>query len=61
MAIQRGADESTLLGAERFTEKHPEAELITKVPTYAQKDHLTIEVPTRKQYLRTLPIPVPSK
>jgi hypothetical protein len=27
-------------------DKFPEAELITKVATYAQQDHLTIEVPT---------------
>src|ERR1700731_1153396 len=38
----------------------PEAELITKVPTYAQQDHLTIEVPTRKHCLRSFPITHPS-
>jgi hypothetical protein len=37
-------------------DKIPEAELITKVPTYAQQDHLTIEVPTRKHCLRSFPI-----
>jgi hypothetical protein len=43
-------------------DKIPEAELIAEVPTYAQQDHLTIEVPTRKHCLPILPIthPVPS-
>ena len=33
-------------------DKIPKAELVTKVPTYAQHDHLTIEVPPCKQLLK---------
>jgi hypothetical protein len=42
--------------SEHHLDKIPKAELITKAPTYAQEDHLTIEVPTRKHCLRSFPI-----
>jgi hypothetical protein len=41
-------------------DKIPEAEFMTKVPTYAQQDHLAIEVPTRKHCLRSFPTTHPS-
>src|SRR5258705_12512376 len=33
----------------------PQTELVAKVPTYAQQDHLTIKVSTCKQCLRSIP------